>query len=131
MTVENEDILDTMCKRSLKMAIKIMHENDGRYSDNLSKEQESRLFLALDKILENNFETQISISSYENFKNQWIKCARTQSINNSTNTCLVSRNGCFYAIDGKYSDILEFDKEHNPGVNLTLIAEFDCGNLIN
>lgn len=43
----NETNFNETAKGYLVRAIKIMHENDDKYTDNLTEEQEERLFSAL------------------------------------------------------------------------------------
>lgn len=47
MNQVDEFNFNATCKGYLKRAIKIMHEGDENYKDNLTKEQEKRLFTAL------------------------------------------------------------------------------------
>lgn len=43
----NENNFNETCKGYLKRAIKIMHENDKKYKENLTPEMEERLFSGL------------------------------------------------------------------------------------
>lgn len=43
----DEDNFNDTCKGYLKRAIRIMHEGDENYKNNLTEEQERRLFTAL------------------------------------------------------------------------------------
>jgi hypothetical protein len=47
MNYVDESNFNETCKGYLKRAIKIMHENDSEYEDNMTEEMEQRLFNGL------------------------------------------------------------------------------------
>ncbi|MBY6773671.1 hypothetical protein FDC64_11320 [Clostridium botulinum] len=74
--------------------------------------------------------TSYSPTTYEEFEKNWIENARRKSIDINGTASLVQINTSLYVYKGGFKSILAFNKKNYPGEDISLIAEFNCGNLI-